>query len=366
MSSLAVLAPPRARAVTGREAGSWLGIDIGASAIKLAQVAKHRDHWTLSISHLIPVGSRLLDRPGLDRGLLLELFRERLSRMARPAARDAACVLSAALIGLNTLELPAGSSDEVRQMVAAELAGLGEADPEFGSFENTGSAASASGLVQHTVVSLPTATAGTIADNLWQLGYACQAIDGLPCIHARAACLSDRDAQGDTIGIFDWGATTPVLTIVSRGRPVFTRILRDCGLNAAIQPTALRIKFEVDELHELLMASGQSHQFGPLATARSSEILRDLADRSLQRVEAELQRTLRFLQRQGKEVVPTRLCLVGGGALLPDVAERLSDLARIPTRIWRLPGGRKTEEQTDGMQAVFASAIAASTLGAAS
>lgn len=365
MSSTALLAPPRSRAAVGGDSGTWLGIDIGGSAIKLAQVAKHRDHWTLLVSHLIPAGPRVIDRQGLDRGLLLEVFRERLSRMARPGASDAACVLSAGLIALNTFELPPGSLDETRQMISAELAGLGELDPEFGSFENAGPTAS-SGMLQHTVVSLPTATAAAIAENLWQLGYACQAIDGLPCIHARAAYLSDRSTSAETIGVLDWGATTPMLTIVTRGRPVFTRVLRDCGLNAAIQSTADRVRFEVDELHELLMACGQSHEFGPLATARSSEILRDLADRCLQRLEPELQRTLRFLRRQGKELVPGRIILIGGGALLPNVADRLSDVTQMPAMIWRLRGGRKDDGRPDLMQAVFASAIAASTLGASS
>jgi len=365
MSSQAVLVPPRSRPVLGRDRVTWLGIDIGASAIKLAQVAKHRDHWSLQVSHLLPVGAQLIDRPGLDRGLLLDVFRERLTRMARPAARDAACVLSGGLIALNTFELPPGSADETRQMIAAELAGLGEVEPEFGSFENAGPAGS-SGLLQHTVVSLPTTTAAAIADNLWQLGYACQAIDGLPCIHARAAYLADRATSAETIGMIDWGTTTPMLTIVTRGRPVFTRVLRDCGLNLAVQATAARIRFEVDELHELLMACGQSHEFGPQATARSSELLRDLTDRALQRMEPELQRTLRFLKRQGNELVPGRLVLIGGGALLPQIAERLTEAAEMPATIWRLRSGRQDEPASDPMQAVFASAIAASTLGATS
>jgi hypothetical protein len=365
MSSTAVLSPSRSRAVLGGESGTWLGIDIGASAIKLAQVAKHRDHWTLLVNHLIPAGAVNIDRAGLDRGLLLEVFRERLTRMARPEAADAACVLSAGLIALNTFELPPGSADETRQMIEAELAGLGEIEPEFGAFENAGPAGS-SGMVQHTVVSLPTPRASVITENLWELGYACQAIDGLPCIHARAACLADRGPSGETIGVLDWGATTPMLTIVSRGRPIFTRVLRDCGLNGPVQSTAARIRFEADELHELLMAAGQSHEFGPLASAQSGEILRDLAERSVQRLEPELQRTLRFLKRQAKELVPSRLLLIGGGALLPQVDVRLSDRLQTPTTIWRLPGGRKAERHSDPMQAVFASAIALSTLGAAS
>ena len=94
--------------------------------------------------------------------------------------------------------------------------------------------------------------------------------------------------------------------------------------------------------------------------------MRDLAERSLQRLEPELQRTLRFLKRQAKELVPSRLLLIGGGALLPQVDVRLSDRLQTPTTIWRLPGGRKAEGHSDPMQAVFASAIALSTLGAAS
>src|SRR5690606_2831192 len=156
----------------------------------------------------------------------------------------------------------------------------------------------------------------------WQLGYACQAIDALPCIHARAACLFDPGVGGETIGVLDWGATTPMLTVVSRGRPIFTRVLRDCGLGGAVNSTAERLGFEVDELHELLMACGPSHGFGPLATARSGEILGDLADRCLQRLDPELQRTLRLLRRQAQELVPGRLIVIGGGALLPKVAER--------------------------------------------
>jgi hypothetical protein len=365
MSSPAVLSPNRSRTVLGRESSTWLGIDIGASAIKLAQVSKTRDHWTLLVSHLIPAGAANIDRSGLDRGLLLDVFRERLTRMARPGARDAACVLSAGLISLNTLELPPGSAEETTQMIAAELAGLGEVDPVFGSFENAGAVGS-SGMLQHTVVSLPTATASMITENLWELGYACQAIDGLPCIHARAACLLERGPSADTLGVLDWGGTTPMLTIVGRGRPIFTRVLRDCGLNRAVEMTASRIGFEADELHELLSASGQSHEFGPLANARSSEILRELGDRCVQRLEPELQRTLRFLKRQGRELVPSRLILVGGGALLPRVEERLSDVAQMATVRWRLPGGRKEEARVDLMQAVFASAISASTLGAES
>jgi Tfp pilus assembly PilM family ATPase len=357
-----LFAPPR---TLRRDSTAWLGIDIGAAAIKLAQVERRRGQWSLVLSHLIPTGSRPLDRAAIETSRLRELFEERLPRMARLAAGDAACVLSAGLISLNTLELPAGTPEETRSMIAAELAGLNEADSQFGSFETSG-AAGATGMVQHTVVSLSTPAASTIAESLWQLGYACQAIDGLPCAHARAACLVDRGAPSETIAVLDWAATTPAITIVSRGRPVFIRTLRDCGIAPAVKLTADRIRFEPDELHELLMAAGQSRDFQPQSLARSAEVLNELTERSVQLLQPELERTMRFVRRQGKDLVPQRLWLVGGGALLPGAIERLSQIAQIPAHLWHLPRARETDAGAMPIEAVFATAIATSTLGAVS
>src|SRR5690349_11712781 len=118
MTALDVVSAPRqfVRRFRDRSAGC-LGVDIGSAAIKIAQVGRSRDGWILKLGHIIPApGHRIIDRAAIASGILDDGFNSQVCRLLSGRSTDANCVLSMAVMGLHSLELPPGSPDETGQM----------------------------------------------------------------------------------------------------------------------------------------------------------------------------------------------------------------------------------------------------------
>jgi Tfp pilus assembly PilM family ATPase len=79
----------------------------------------------------------------------------------------------------------------------------------------------------------------------------------------------------------------------------------------------------------------------------------------LAQVVAEVKRTLDFLDLQFRSIVPKKLILLGGGAMVPALPTALADETQLPTRLWSLPSAMN-EPQPD--EAFFGVAAALSSL----
>jgi hypothetical protein len=82
-------------------------------------------------------------------------------------------------------------------------------------------------------------------------------------------------------------------------------------------------------------------------------------------LQQELKKTLDYLKQEYPKVLPERLWLFGGGALIPGIVDRLKEISGLETRLWHLPASEPAME-SDPWQAVFGAAATLSMLGAPS
>jgi Tfp pilus assembly PilM family ATPase len=239
---------------------------------------------------------------------------------------------------MRSLQLPDGEPGELRQLLVGELeSGDETAEPrEFDFWKTPGSTADTNGLVSVTVLSVSRRTALGLAEGLRKVGLNCHVLDSQPCALARAVRMADPKTHAP-VAALDWGFSTPTLTLVVDGRPVFARTLRDCGLRIILEAVAERLNLTPQDAHQLLTTYG----FG-LSTAENQpspvpQTLTQLASAPARELFREIDKTLSFLRQQYKELVPERIWLFGGGALIPNAAAWIAQTCGIETKAWRLP-----------------------------
>jgi Tfp pilus assembly PilM family ATPase len=338
----------------------WLGIDVGTRAIKLAQVERSGsgNGWRLATHRVIAFpDDQPVNAASIADGLIGRCLRELLPSSANLPSRSTACVLPSSVTDMRSLQLPDGEPRELRQLVVGELeSGDDTAEPrEFDFWKTPGASGDTNGLVSVTVLSVARRTALGLAESLRKLGLNCLVLDSQPCALARAVRLADAKTHS-SVAALDWGFSTPTLTLVVDGQPVFARTLRDCGLRIVLEAVAQRLNLSPQDAHQLLTTYG----FG-LATAEASpsqvqQTLTQLAAAPARELFREIDKTLSFLRQQYKELVPTRIWLFGGGALIPNAAAWIAQTCGIETNAWRLPPARSRtgtparREQTDGRE----------------
>lgn len=328
---------------TSRQKG-WIGIELGARAIKMAQVEK--------------LGSRLSIRRGIvfrhghpfrsSGGNLAQDFewpseeiRSALSWYGGFQGRRAACVLSMRATDFRAMNIPAGTDQERRSMIAHKLAAIhgddGGREFDFWETDFAGEAAASSDQ-NVAVISVPSDLATRVAQNISGAGLKCEVLDGTPLALARAIEMVPAGQRSDPAAIVDWGFAGATFSVVSGGRPLFTRYLRDCGVGALADALSKSLALSLDEAEELLTKHGLPHP--TVARGREAELQEAIADTGSGRLAdmaEQLNKTISYLNVHRTKLVPAKIWLFGGGATIKNAAQFLTTKVGVPTVVWRLP-----------------------------
>ncbi|TWU20983.1 Competence protein A [Novipirellula galeiformis] len=312
----------------------WIGIDIGSRSIKLAQVERVGDQFHFGNRWTVTRPENLLasnvDMPNALAGKPLGLaeLRELFSRS------ECAAALSMSFHTLRSIELPAASAEEMRDMVNEELAAEAsnaESDCVF-DFWNTHEATDEAAHV--TTLSMPTSVATGVAKDLLQAGYECQVLDGLPCALARAVTMANDD-HDSPVAALDLGDGEFTFVLIARGQPLYTRVLRGGGLCALLQPLKDALNLSHEQAMQLLIryAVGSGEHGGRAMNSGPAQLL----EQPMMLLVQELKRTLDFVAQPVHREKPAELILFGGGASIRNLSSYLSQHLGLPTRNWRLP-----------------------------
>jgi Tfp pilus assembly PilM family ATPase len=270
------------------------------------------------------------------------------------------------VVELQTVSLPPGEAGELRQMIALELDSREEDSPrEFDYFENVGAAAGTADTAPLTVLSVSRETGLGLAESLLKTGLACETLETLPCILGQAVNMVDPRARQGAVIALDWGGLSPTLTLVSQGEPVFSRPLRKCGLQSFVLSAAAQFECSIPECYELLALCQGRNLLQETPRSNLQQVMLQCAQPVILQLQQELKKTLDYLKQEYPKVLPERLWLFGGGALIPGITERLREMSGLDTRLWHLPTSNPATE-TDPWQAVFGAAATLSILGAPS
>lgn len=349
----------------------WIGVDFGTRALKLAQVERAGAGLRVAASAVMPRTGVSGDSPssgaqgwhwsGAD--LLAAL-----SLNAGFSGRRAACTLPMRFTELHTLAIPPGGEGERRAMIAHELASMrsaGEQDRQFDFWETEPSpAGDLSANENVNVLSVSPAVLARAVENLGEAKLNCQVMDGLPFALARAVQLASSAALSVPVGALHWGFTSATFCVVSDGTPRFTRHLRTCGFASLTEAVREALGVSEDEAVGLLLREGLPSLRCQDARRREIQtVIAEVTANALNEIVEELTRTLSYLRMQYRHLLPERICLLGDGAVLGNVAAVWSDKTGVPVETWQLPlGENHRRHDPEPPPAIFATAVALSAL----
>lgn len=317
----------------------WLGVDIGASAVKVAQIERREAGWRVHRASATYVST------GADPvETATEVLSMNLPRRPLGFERSAACVATLTM-DLHNVELPTAAEDEAIEAMAQLPAFNKEKEScavwRSSWIEKTG------GRQPHHAMRMSHRLAERISRLLHDHRIDCRVIDCLPFALSRAVWLAG-DASREPVAVVDCAAAKPLLTIVNRGQPFYTRQLRDCGFQGLIRAVGERLGLDANEVHCLLsemersVADGREQQ-------QASQLIGDITGELRARFLSELVRTMQFLRSEDGRLSPTRIWLLGGGAAVPGLVEEVGVATGVPTNVWRIhsPDNRVTHATSE-------------------
>ena len=312
----------------------WIGIDAGASSVKLAQVARTGDGLQVRRAALAPRDHAWSS--DLVGGDPLSSFAEIESALAISGAKGMR--RTAGALSMSVCDVAPG---QITSPVGAGVcADDWQADATLGE-------------EGWYTFSTSEPIADRLCEDIRQVKLSCHTIDAMPHALARAVAWAAPAAGKRTLAALDWGYSDVLFCSVQSGRPVYVRSLRDCGLKHLEQELISELGLERGEACELIagVASGTQGQ-------EAADLIAELARPLIDRLRDELARTLEHLKSHRKPVMPERLFTFGGGATLG--AERLlAERAGCKISAWTLPG---CDPPQAGPLCLFGPAIALSAL----
>jgi len=309
--------------------GGPIGVDIGASRLKVAQVAQGRRGWRVTAFGSLPRAEHT-PVPSAEE---IERLGSMLDRMGFVGNR---VVLGAprSMLKAAVLDLPPKSSGApIDQLCGAELARMFRLAP--GSYEMDAwempSATERSRATQMAATAMLSDDAEQLIAPFEAIGLQVEAID----LGGQATCRACRSAcaEGDDLtALLDLGWHGVGMGVFRGGEAVYERWLPGVGTAGLADSIGRSLGFEERAAGMLIRRVGLAGladpDADPVVTARLQSIVREYAESLLQHVLASVSYVLdRF---PGESVGHVRL--VGGGAGMPQLAPYLAELSGLDIR----------------------------------
>jgi len=317
----------------------WIGIDIGTSTVKLAQLTRSKNELRLSGLAIV---SRRSAWPTANLSELepLSSADEICAAVSlRPGFRGklAAATLPMALCNTHTLAQPngrptAGENPENARFVRAAIEMATQRSAEHLQFDVwNAEAEEGQTSKQANVLSVAISWTDRLYEDITQLGWSCQTIDGLPLALARSVATDDQYDPAEPTAVLDWGFAKATLCVVSDGRPVYVRSLKQCGLHHLLKRLCKNLDVNQEEALGLL----QKHGIDSTDPSSTGKLIEEIIAQPISRLVKEYQRTVTHLQCQRRTIIPKRLTLFGGGATIHGLAAHLAERLNTRVQVWR-------------------------------
>jgi Tfp pilus assembly PilM family ATPase len=321
----------------------WIGIDVGTHTVKLAQTV--RDAVGVRLHR-----AAIIQRPASwsgDDGLALEqpITSYPEIRAALECGdfegRDAIGVLPMNACQLRSLNVPPGSDQERRTIIADELAedwaGLRNA-MEFDFWETEPARADkSSDSFNVSVVAASRLWISQVWRDCRQNGLDCWAIDGLPLAMARAVGLVGGLSGGRRALAVEWGYSNTTLCIVGEDRPLYSRRIHDCAFGRVLDAIMNEFDVTLDEAQYLVESEGLSTvDARSSAETQAAQSITSAVAGTVDGLVRQIGRTLSFTEMQRRHLQPSAIWLMGGGASMKNIGSYLAAALSLPVHIWGL------------------------------
>lgn len=307
------------RLMTGRSR-SLIGIDVGARQVKLAQLGGGPGRWRLEEAATFP---RMESGPVIQ-AAEIERIGDVLVRRGFIGRKVAVATPANRLLS-GVLELPAAAGGvPVEQLARMEMARTHRVDPESFALSYWDLPASVRPGEGSRVFAAACCheDADAYLDMFESQGLDVCALDVTSCATVRACAPLINESQAVT-AILDVGWTSVRLVLMYQGWVVFERVLEESGVEPVHRMLAHRFSLEAQAVDQLLRRYADPH----VEDHRFDTVVQDMQGMLASQYEAivqEVRVSLTYVTHQFGSTPAKRLLLVGGGAMLPGIADVLT------------------------------------------
>lgn len=339
----------------------WIGVDLGAHTVKLAQVERRGGRIRLRDALVL----RRHETWDADADVSsADEIRAALSLGGRFMGRDAAVILPMAVCDVRGCRIDTADTGDVRGEVLRQL------DAIYGDtlathdvdYWHVGSSEDRDESGDNTLaLTIPNIWTDRVAQDMGECGLIGHVLDGLPMAIARAVALGSPRLTEPVVAL-DWGYQNATLCIVLRGQPVFVRGLRDGGFASIVATLSRSLDVSEEEAQKLMREWGLPDR-NATATEELQSVIEEVIREPLSAFMEEVDRTITFLNQQRRAIAPTKIILFGGGASVKNIASYFQSRMELPVEGWRLRhGGDETTGQIQPPIEMLGPAIALSSL----
>ena len=282
-----------------------IGVELGETGIKIAQVRKNGEAFELAHAETIPVPKGVIDNDTIsDPGTVVRLLNKAVEGSGLP--RRVVTAVTGTNVFIRHLLLPAMSPKEMAEAIKYEVESLipfplGEITYDYTKLADVNK--DGMGKEEILLVAARSASVNQLAEIMQEAGLEAVAIDVEPLALIRCALMLGSTYSGnmplaDTFAMVNIGRTNTLFAVVQEKIIRFTRI----------------IPFGSDHI-----TGAVSGAAGPgVDTLAAGEML------------TEIRRSLNFFRAQ-QHLDVTRLCLTGDGALLEGITRYFRENLNIET-----------------------------------
>ena len=313
----------------------WIGVDIGASSLKLAQVVRQSGSLRLVEAAIVPRQDSRPITADLPQSSADEM-QAALVSAPRCTGRSAAALLPVAACEFNTaLEVDSSEANQVAS-IAEELATLG-VDLHGRVFDYWPGLppirGSRSKQNKVNILSVNSSWSDRLTSDLVDSSLDCRKIDGLPFALVRAVAEVDHSSSR-CLAAIDWGSSGAMFVLIDNGQPIYVRKLKKNSFAEAKAKIEVELGLDLRESSDLLQSVDLSAN--RLPGDEVSAVVAELLAPSIDALTLEIERTLEYVQSAGQQFSPKKIYLLGGGATVGGIAPLLTERLRHQVEVWQL------------------------------
>ena len=312
----------------GTKQSSMLGIDVGSSSVRVLELSKKGDAYTVQAYAKGIIPDNAIDGKHIKAPEVISKVLKDLLKQHKIKTKQAAIVVPDSSVITKMIQLEEGlSGDEAEELVILEADKyipypIDEVNIDF---QFQGPTARGGPLHDVLVVASRSENVNARADLLRNSGLDVTAVDVGSYAIERTCQLFKKDlideGENITLAVFDVGEIYTQLTVLHNMKTVFSRE-EVFGGKQLTDELVKRYDLSVDD-------AKKAKSSGDLPDDYVEEVLDPFKDM----VSLQIRRALQFFFSTSEIMKVDQILLAGGSSLLPGLADKVADVLSIPTKL---------------------------------
>lgn len=297
-----------------------VGLDIGTSAIRAAEVktSRHGSTFQRFAERTLPPG--VIEHGELREPAMLTQELKKLWKDGKFRTKHVALAVNGPGVTVRTVELPQSDVSEGIDSIIEDMIPMSsdEAIVDYLALEDF-IGADGVGMTRYLVVAAPSQEIEQVVEAVLAAGLIPERVDLAPIAAARAVADERANVEHrESEVIVDLGASMTSIVVTHDGGPRLVRILPGGGDDLT---AALGAELDCDPGEAFMRKTAVGLPAGPFSQQATGAV--GVLERHLGKTIEEIVRSIDYYRQTADAATPTRCLLVGGGARVRGLRERL-------------------------------------------